>query len=85
MLEEHVMLDDGERRDDILAATSNCPTPDCRALVVEYRAAGSVRPGHPEDWWFKCSRCGTEFIVPRGDFIFQSIPKKWLSAYAHSV
>jgi hypothetical protein len=79
------MLDGWERRDDILAAASNCPTPDCGALVVEYRAAGSVRPGHPEDWWFTCSRCGTEFIMPRGDFIFQSIPKQWLSASVHSV
>ena len=78
------MPDGGERRDDIIAVASNCPAPDCSALVIEYRAAGTVRPGHPEDWSFTCSRCGTEFIVPRGDFIFQSVPKQWLSAYVCS-
>jgi hypothetical protein len=78
------MLDDREQRDDIVAAASNCPASDCSALVVEYRAAGSVRPGHPEDWEFTCSRCGTEFSVLPGDFIFQSIPRRWLSAYLNS-
>lgn len=43
-------LDEGgllawERRDDIVAAASSCPMPDCSSLVIEYRAAVSIRPG----------------------------------------
>ena len=69
--------------DDIVAAASSCPVPDCGFLVVEYRAAGSVRPGHAEDWEFMCSRCGMEFTVTQGELIFQSVPKQWLSANIH--
>lgn len=78
------MLDDWEQGDDMVAAASNCPAPGCSALVVAYRSAGSMRPGHPEDWEFTCFRCGTEFNVLLGEFIFQSIPKRWLSARIHS-
>jgi hypothetical protein len=76
---------DWEQRDDIVAAASQCPAPDCSSLVIEYRAAGSVRPGHPEDWEFTCSRCGSEFTVVQGDLIFQSVPKQWLSANSQTV
>ena len=72
-----------EHCDDIVAAASSCPVPDCGFLVVEYRAAGSVRPGHAEDWEFMCSRCGMEFTVTQGELIFQSVPKQWLSAKIH--
>jgi hypothetical protein len=72
-----------EHCDDIVAAASSCPVPDCGFLVVEYRAAGSVRPGHAEDWEFMCSRCGMEFTVTQGELIFQSVPKQWLSANIH--
>jgi hypothetical protein len=76
---------DWEQRDDIVVAASSCPVADCSSLVIEYRAAGSVRPGHPEDWEFKCSHCGTEFTVTQGELIFQSVPKQWLSATTHVV
>jgi hypothetical protein len=69
-----------EQRDDIVSAASICPVPDCSSLVVEYRAVGSVRPGHPEDWGFTCARCGIDFTVVLGELIFQSVPKQWLSA-----
>jgi hypothetical protein len=82
-LEERAMPHHWERRGDIVAAASSCPVPDCSSLVIEYRAAGSVRPGHPEDWKFTCSRCGIEFTVAQGELIFQSVPKQWLSANAH--
>jgi hypothetical protein len=62
----------------MIAAASSCPVPDCSSLVIEYREAGSVRPGHPEDWGFTCSRCGIEFTVTQGDLIFHSVPKQWL-------
>lgn len=70
--------------DDIVAAASSCPVPDCSALVIEYRAADSIRPDHPEDWDFTCRRCGTDFIVAQGELIFQSVPKQWLSANIHA-
>ena len=69
-----------EHCDDIVAAASSCPVPDSSSLVNDYRPAASVRPGHPEDWEFTCSGCGTEFTVTQGELIFQSVPKRWLSA-----
>jgi len=69
-----------EQRDEIVAAASICPVRDCSSLVIEYRAAGSVRPGHPEDWYFTCCLCGTEFTVAHGELTFQSVPNQWLSA-----
>ena len=70
---------DRELLDDIIAAASICPMPDCISLVIEYSTAGSVRPGHPEDWRFTCPRCGMEFTVGQGELIFQSVPQQWLS------
>lgn len=84
LTEERAVQRDWELRDDIVAAASNCPVPDCNSLVIEYRAAGNVRPGHPEDWGFTCPRCGVEFTAAQGELIFQSVPKQWLSANAHS-
>jgi len=84
-IQGRAMPHEWERRDDIVAAASSCPVPDCSSLVVEYRAAGSVRPGHPEDWEFMCSRCGIEFTVAQGELIFQSVPKQWLSTNIHAV
>jgi hypothetical protein len=74
-----------EQHDDIVAAASICPLPDCSSLVIEYRAASAIRPGHPEDWEFTCSRCGLEFTVAHGELIFQSVPKQWLSSNVHFV
>jgi hypothetical protein len=74
-----------EQHDDIVAAASTCPMADCSFLVIEYRATTTIRPGHPEDWEFTCSRCGIEFTVAHGELIFQSVPKQWLSATAHLV
>ncbi len=71
-------------RDEIVAAASSCPALDCGSLVVDYRLADSVRPGHPEDWEFECSRCGMKFTVTQGELIFQSIPKQWIAANIHA-
>lgn len=79
-MEEWATALETEPGDDIVVAASGCPAPDCSSLVLEYRAASSVRPGHPEDWGFTCSRCGTEFTGAQGDLILQSVPKQWLSA-----
>jgi hypothetical protein len=84
-LEERTMTHDCGQRDDIIAAASSCPMPACRSLVIEYRAAGGVRPGHPEDWEFTCSRCGTAFTVAQGELLFQSLPEQWLLANTHLV
>ena len=72
-----------ERGDGRVASASGCPALDCGSIVIEYREADSLQLGHPQDWEFACSRCGTEFRVPRGDLIFQSIPRRWLSANGH--
>jgi hypothetical protein len=69
-----------KQRDEIVAAASSCPALDCGSLVLDYRPSDSVLLGHPGDWEFTCSRCGAEFTVPRGELIFQSIPRRWLSA-----
>jgi hypothetical protein len=82
--EDARLTSDRKRRDEIIAAASSCPALDCGALVIDYRLADSVRPGHPEDWEFECSRCGMVFAVAQGELIFQSIPKQWLSANIHA-
>jgi hypothetical protein len=84
-IERHAMSHDWEQREDIVAAASSCPEPDCSSLVVGYRAAAAVASDHSENWWFTCPRCGMEFTVPPGDLIFQSVPKQWLSANTHVV
>ena len=81
--ERVALMHDWELRDDIVAGASSCPVPNCASLVIAYRAAGSVRSGHPEDWNFTCARCGTEFTLVRGELIFQSEPKQWLSENTH--
>jgi hypothetical protein len=72
-----------EQQDQRVASASRCPVLDCGSLVIEYREADSLELGHPQDWEFACSRCGTEFTMPRGTLIFQSVPKGWLSAQGH--
>jgi len=74
-----------EQCDDIVAAATGCPAPDCGSLVIDYRLAVRVRLGHPEDWEFTCCRCGIVFTVTQGELIFQSVPTQWLSANIHAV
>jgi hypothetical protein len=74
---------DYEERENIVAAATSCPMVDCGSLVIQYRTTDCVRPGHPEDWEFTCSRCGMEFTVARGELIFQSLPKQWFAAGTH--
>jgi hypothetical protein len=81
-----VMPETSERGDDTVTALSRCPVPACGSLVIEYRPADNIRLGHPGNWEFTCSRCGSDFSVPQGELIFQSVPKQWLSAStSHSV
>jgi len=74
-----------EHPNDIVAAASSCPVPACGSLVIDYRPADRVRPGHPEDWEFTCSRCGMEFTVTQGELIFQTVPRQWLFSGMHAV
>jgi len=69
-----------EQSDEVVAAASNCPMPDCGSLVIGYRAESSIRRSPPEEWEFTCSRCGIEFTAAQGGLLFQSVPKQWLSA-----
>jgi len=81
---ENAVLHALEHCDGIVAAASCCPVLECGSLVVDYRPAYSVRPGHPEDWEFACPRCGIKFTVTQGDLIFQAGTKQWLMANIHA-
>lgn len=70
---------DWEVNDEILAAASRCPVPDCGSLVIEYRATSGVSLDPAEQWEFTCSRCGIAFAVTQEGLLFQSVPKQWLS------
>jgi hypothetical protein len=75
------MLDDWDEPNELVAAGSICPIPDCGALVVSYRPIGSTEHDNAKSWCeFACKRCGTEFTVPEDEVIFQSVPKEWLLA-----
>ena len=75
------MLDDWDERDEVVAAGSICPVPDCGALVVSYKPPGGTGHDNAKSWCeFACRRCGTDFIVPEDELIFQSVPKEWLLA-----
>jgi len=77
------MPHDWEQREDVIAAGTTCPMPDCGALAIAYRSTEDVRHDDAEPWEFTCPRCEFEFTVPEGDLIFQSVPKNWLSAKVH--
>jgi len=75
------MLDDWDERDEVLAAGSICPIPDCGALVVSYRPTDRMEHDNAKSRYeFACTRCGTDFTVPEDELIFQSVPKEWLLA-----
>jgi|SRR5579862_3344210 len=75
------MLDDWDERDEVVAAGSICPVPDCGALVISYRPLDRVRHDNAISWCeFACTRCGTDFTLPEDELIFQSVPTEWLLA-----
>ena len=64
-----------DKLDDVIAAVSICP--DCGMLAFAYRSSDAKR--HDSDRWdFMCARCGTEFVMPESELVFQSLPKEWL-------
>lgn len=65
---------------DLVAFGAVCPMPRCGALVVTYEPADSVRAvtKSTSTWNFVCAECGAEFTAPRGDLLFQSVPREWL-------
>jgi hypothetical protein len=66
---------------DLRAAGATCPMPGCGALAISYQPANSVnenRRASTVNWDFVCSECGTEFTAPKGDLLFQAIPRDWL-------
>jgi hypothetical protein len=76
------MLDDGEERDDEVAAAI-CPMPDCGALTVTCLSADRTGGDDAEACEFTCWRCGAEFTVPQDEFVLQSVPKGSLLARHH--
>ena len=75
------MLDNWDERDEVVAAGSICPVPDCSAVVVAYGPPDRAgRDNARPRCEFTCPRCGTEFTVPEDELIFQSVPKEWLLA-----
>lgn len=72
---------DWDESDDVVAAGSICPVPDCGALVVSYRPPDRTGRNNAKQWCeFTCPRCGIDFTVPEDELIFQSVPKEWLLA-----
>jgi len=78
------MPDVWDERDDVVAAASVCPMPDCGALAFAYRSTDGVGRDHSEPWEFTCPRCGIDFTVPQDEILFQSVPKEWLLARVHA-
>jgi hypothetical protein len=75
------MLDDWNERDEVVAAGSICPVPDCGALAVSYRPPDRTGRDNDKSWCeFTCPRCGIDFTVPKDELIFQLVPKVWLLA-----
>jgi len=74
------MADDWDEHDDVVAAGSSCPMPDCGALVVACRPPDRTGRDYAEPWGFTCPRCGIDFTVHEDELIFHSVPKDWLLA-----
>lgn len=75
------MLDDWDGRDEVVAAGSICPVPDCGALVVSYRPPERTLRDNARSWCeFTCPHCRIDFSVPEDELTFQSVPKEWLWA-----
>ena len=74
------MLHDCKGREDVVAAGTSCPMPNCGALTIAYVSADDQQPDDTAQWEFTCSRCGIEFTVPKGDLVFWSVPTQWLFA-----
>ena len=63
-----------DKLDDVVAAVSIYP---CGTLAFAYRSSDAKR--HDSDRWdFMCARCGTDFLMPESELVFQSLPKEWL-------
>jgi hypothetical protein len=75
------MLGDWDERDDVVAAGSICPVPECGTLVVSYKPPEPTGRDNARSWCqFACPHCGIDFSVPEDELIFQSVPKGWLLA-----
>jgi hypothetical protein len=66
---------------ELRAHGATCPMPGCGVLVVSYEmptsANEALRPAS-STWEFVCADCGAEFTAPKGDLLFQSVPRQWL-------
>jgi hypothetical protein len=79
------MIDDWDQNDEVVAAGSICPVPDCGALAISYRPPDHTGRHNATSWCeFTCPRCGISFTVPEDELIFQSVPKEWLLARVHA-
>jgi hypothetical protein len=58
------MRDDWDEGDEVVAAGSICPLPDCGALVVSYGPTDRTGRDNVKSWCeFTCTRCGIDFTV----------------------
>ena len=71
------MPDYSDELDEIIAAASICPV--CDTVVFAHRS-GYLKPCASNRWEFMCPQCGTDFIVPESELVFQCLHKEWLSA-----
>jgi hypothetical protein len=72
---------DSREEAELRAHGATCPMPGCGALVVSYEmptGANEVLRPVSSTWEFVCPQCGAEFTAPKGDLLFQSVPRQWL-------
>ena len=75
------MLREWKEEVEIRAFGAICPMPGCESLVITYEPADSlneVAGGGTRE--FICPECGIEFVAPKGDLLFQAVPREWLFA-----
>src|ERR1700757_50560 len=66
------MLDNWNERDDVVAAGSICPVPDCGALVVSYGPPEYTGPDNSRSWCeFACPHCWNA-ATPNGLWVYVS-------------
>ena len=77
--EVSMMLREWKEEVDLRGFGAACPMPGCGALVITYEASDSLNEvacgGNRE---FICPECGVEFMAPKGDLLFQAVPRQWL-------
>ena len=74
---------DWEERDDLMAAATSCPMPDCGALSVAYRSTAGVGRGDMSHGSSR-ARAAESILLSPEDEPFQWAPEDWFRAKVHA-